>query len=362
MNPAAGLLATIEGLLHDWLAAPVQVRRIGDGADAVMRFTVDGQPRELLVQTKERVTRADLERISPPRAEGDDRGWLLVTQELSPSMRAELRNLRINHADLAGNVYIREPGLYVKLEGDRKPPRRPPSTARRLNPFSKRASLVLRALMEEPKRAWGVREIAGETGLSVGHASEVAQELVRRAYARDAQGRISLDSAAAVLRDWAGAYDWRKNGVTSFVVPFEHDEVAPKLQRVMDSAGVSFAFTLLAGAERVAPHVQHGQTHLYVPAGKAAIAADVVREKLYGEPVSAGGTLHLLDPYYREGVFYGLRTVDEMPVVSPVQLFIDLVNYPLRGAEAARMVALGPLASQLGLERWQTQELTRIAD
>jgi hypothetical protein len=354
------LLATIGGLLEERLGVPVQVVPLGS-SDGAVRFTVEGQPRELIVQAKERLSRASLDRLAPPRGAEDGRGWLLVTQQLTPSMRAELRKLQVNYADLAGNVYIREPGLYVMLEGDRKPPRRQPSTARRLNPFSKRASLVLRALLEEPERAWGIREIAGATGLSLGHASEVARELVGREYAHDEQGRISLGNAAAALRDWTDAYDWRKNRVASFVVPFEHDEVGPKLQRAMDAAGVSFALTLLAGADRVAPHVQHGQTHLYVPAGKAVTAADVVREKLYGEPVSTGGTLHLLDPYYRDGVFYGSRTIDAMPVVSPVQLFIDLANYPLRGAEAARMVALGPLASQLGMGRPQVQELTRIA-
>ena len=87
-----------------------------------------------------------------------------------------------------------------------------------------------------------------------------------------------------------------------------------------------------------------------------------MRADLYGEPVATGGTLHVLKPYYGNGVFYGTSEVDGARVVSPVQLFIDLANYPLRGAEAARMLALGPLAHQLGLSREQVQDLVGLLE
>jgi hypothetical protein len=39
-----------------------------------------------------------------------------------------------------------------------------------------------------------------------------------------------------------------------------------------------------------------------------------------------------------EGVFYGVSQVGGVNVVSKVQLYIDLFNYPARGEEAAEMV------------------------
>ncbi|HEX8452257.1 MAG TPA: type IV toxin-antitoxin system AbiEi family antitoxin [Longimicrobium sp.] len=268
----------------------------------------------------------------------------------------------INHADLSGNVFIREPGWYVWLDADREPPPRRQWEARPLNPFSKKASLVLRALLEEPARAWGIREIAAETRLSIGHASDVARELVRRGYARDEEGRILLGNGIAALRDWLGAYHWSKNRLSSFVVPFEHQELSLELRSAMDAAGVRFALTMLAGADRIAPHVQHAQMHLYVPDEQAAHARDVVQRALYGERVHTGGNLHVMTPYYGDAVFQGAREVDGMPVVSSVQLFLDLAGFPLRGAEAARMLALGPLRQQLGLDARQIQELTRTLE
>jgi hypothetical protein len=41
---------------------------------------------------------------------------------------------------------------------------------------------------------------------------------------------------------------------------------------------------------------------------------------------------------YDDGVFYGVSQVGGVNVVSKVQLYIDLFNYPARGEEAAEIV------------------------
>ncbi|MET0400097.1 MAG: hypothetical protein ABW277_25125 [Longimicrobiaceae bacterium] len=368
----SALVKKVEALLRERLDLSAQVLppSLGSGGpdtggdDARLRLVIDGKTRELHVQVKASLSSAHIDDLlgQDKRGRRGNPGWLLVTPELPPRVRSELRNRRINHVDLTGNVFIREPGLYVWLEADRKPPPKRLWEERSLNPFSKRASLVLRALLEHPMRAWGVRELAAEIRLSLGHASEVSHELVRRGYAQENADGISLGDGMAALRDWVDAYDWSKNQVTSFVVPFGYDELGPELKRALDAAGLRYALTMLAGADRIAPHVLHDQTHFYVPEEQAERAQEVIREALYGEAVPQGGTLHVMSPYYGDSVFYGAREADEMSIVSPIQLFIDLANYPLRGAEAARMLALGPLAHQLSLNRRQVKELTRIVE
>jgi hypothetical protein len=119
---------------------------------------------------------------------------------------------------------------------------------------------------------------------------------------------------------------------------------------------------MLAGADQLAPHVRHGQVHLYVPQEQAAQAREVVQTQLYGERVHTGGNLHVMTSYYGDAVFLGAREVDGVPVVSPIQLFLDVAGFPLRGAEAARMLAIGPLRQQLELDQGQLQELTRALE
>ena len=60
-------------------------------------------------------------------------------------------------------------------------------------------------------------------------------------------------------------------------------------------------------------------------------------EQLGLKPVSSGANVTFLDPY-DEGVLYGAQEVDRAPVVSPVQLYLDLMQTKGRGDEAASAI------------------------
>jgi len=53
--------------------------------------------------------------------------------------------------------------------------------------------------------------------------------------------------------------------------------------------------------------------------------------------VETGGNVSIVLPY-DEGVFYGVSQVGGVKIVSKVQLYVDLFNYPARGEEAAEMM------------------------
>ena len=61
-------------------------------------------------------------------------------------------------------------------------------------------------------------------------------------------------------------------------------------------------------------------------------------ESLDLRPVEMGGNGSIVLPY-DEGVFYGASKVGGLKVVSKVQLYVDLFNYPARGEEAAEAVS-----------------------
>ncbi len=64
--------------------------------------------------------------------------------------------------------------------------------------------------------------------------------------------------------------------------------------------------------------------------------------------VSTGPNVTLLEPY-DEGVFYKTTYYGQFPVVSPVQLYLDLNGYKGRGEEAAQFLyeqRIEPLWSQ----------------
>lgn len=361
----SSLVEDVARLLQERLDLPVVVsarhaRKAGRDIDAVLRLGGEAGGRELWLEVKETVGSRVLDALQSRAEQVDDR-LMLAAPSLPRAVRDRLRAMGVNHADLAGNVFVREPGFFIWLDADRTPP---PASARgrSLNPFSKRSSLVLRALLEHPRKRWKVRELSADVSVSVGHTSDIVRVLVERGYADEHGGTVGLGDAAAALRDWMAAYDWRKNIVDSYVVPFEYDELLPAFRGVFDEAAPPFALTLLAGAGLVAPHVRHEQLHAYVAEQSMPRVKARVRERLFGEPVQRGGNLHLLHPYHGPGVFYGRRTIEGFPVCSNVQLFLDLAAFPLRGAEAARILAKGALADQLQLSPAQVRSLTEALD
>jgi hypothetical protein len=101
----------------------------------------------------------------------------------------------------------------------------------------------------------------------------------------------------------------------------------------------SYALTALSGAYLIAPHVRPVDAHIYVPNEKEA---KTFAEQLNLQPIPSGGNVKLVIPY-DEGVFYGKQevvlplpsTYNKISIVSDVQLYVDLYNYPQRGREAA---------------------------
>ncbi len=280
---------------------------------------------------------------------------VLAVPRLSKRERQELRDHRVNHLDLGGNVWIRSPGLFVRTEGNRTTPKAGPRTAGR-NPFSKKASLVARALLARPSRRWRVREIAKHSSLSVGYASEVLKSLVARGYAAEGPEGFRLSDPVALLHDWSAVYRWEDNKIHSFVAPFGRDELIDKAWQVLNAAGLDCVLTLLAGADLAVRHVEHDQVHVYVNEFNYA-AERTVRSQLRAEPVPRGGNLHILEPYYGRAVWYGARDVDGIKSVSDVQLFLDLIHYPVRGPEAAANLLKKRLGRSLQLSTPQIRSL-----
>jgi hypothetical protein len=58
-------------------------------------------------------------------------------------------------------------------------------------------------------------------------------------------------------------------------------------------------------------------------------------EELKLKEAREGANLIFLLPYYKHSVFYGKQRIRNLWVVSDLQLYLDLHNYPIRGLEQA---------------------------
>jgi hypothetical protein len=341
-------------------------RRSGrSGANGDLPFVLlgEGIAHPIRVQVRKNLRPTELGALLGDAAKAREAGatLMVVAPTLGAGLRKALRAAGIGHADLGGTLFLQAPGIAVRIEGSvyRAPAR---AGASEQNPFADRASLVLRAMMREPDREWGVREMAAATCISTGLASQTADAITRRGYAAEKDGRLVLADAASALIDWAALEPWAKNRVKSFVAPFDDaDELAGEAWPVVERLSPGHAMlTQLAALDEYAPHVVgHGQVHLYCEPDDFEAAAAGIVASLYAEPVRTGGNLHLVRPSARGSTGFDSRMRGGKRVVSPVQLFLDLAAYPVRGIEGAQMLARAVLGQELGLG---AGALTQILD
>ncbi len=207
------------------------------------------------------------------------------------------------------------------------------------NIFEPKATRVLRALLVDPRRGWTIRGLAEEVGISPGYAHAVVSTLIDLGYvARTDHYRIRTVNPTVLLRRWAAYHQYDR--VNAFLEHYTFErEVDRFIQQLSNISNSNYALTALAGASLIAPHVRPVDVHIYI---KKEDEAAKLAKTLSLQPIPKGGNVKFVVPY-DEGVFYGQQTanirisnrVGRVSVVSDVQLFVDLYNYPARGLEAA---------------------------
>lgn len=312
-------------------------------ADMVVAVRVGNQRRRLVVELKPRGYPHELEQgILALRELAEGKPGLiplLAAPFISESGRRLLRWYGINYLDLSGNAHIAFDNVLIHKTSTRNEFRYEKG---RIDIFSDKASLILRELLAEPEEYHTVRGLADRTSVSVGWASEVLKELEERGYVdrRPRQGS-RIRRIESLLDDWTDIYSFPgKNRIRSFFITAEGlNEIFAELRRSALSREVGYALTLHSGARLVSPFVQYDECHLYVDGQKdfERQVSKFVETLRLSEPAT-GGNFHVARPYYENGAFYQTRIVDGLPVVSDVQLYLDLFRFPSRGSEQAEKI------------------------
>jgi len=180
---------------------------------------------------------------------------------------------------------------------------------------------------------WDERELAAEAKVSNGLAHYVCKTLVGLGFAaRNVRNRIILVDPLRLLKMWASnnLYDRVNRFLDYFTLEREIDRFVEKFAGL----DLEYAFCGLVGAWLVAPYVRPVDVHMYIPSESAA---KEIAGRLELNPTPRGGNVKFVLPY-DEGVFYGVQRVKGVKVVSNVQLFVDLYNFPARGEEASSQI------------------------
>ena len=255
---------------------------------------------------------------------------ILVAPYISGEGTAICRDLGVGFVDLSGNCLLSLDGLYIERTGFPNKFRKPREIQ---SLFSPKSSRVMRCLLSDPKRAWTLKGLSTETGVSLGLIHRLAMALENNLFAEKKLGAFKLEDPARLLEAWREEYYRRAPRWVRYVVkagPIK--ESLTKLRTAAAHHGVRYAFTGPTGASLVSSYLAPTVIHFYVD-----VLKNEFLEEIKADQVSSEGNL-LVRVVEQENEFIGSRQVKGIYVVSDLQLYLDLWAMGGRGQEAAEQL------------------------
>jgi len=258
---------------------------------------------------------------------------IVVIPHIGEKSREICKSFNVGYIDLNGNVFLKFDEVFIEKESRESRTRMRRQVKDLFAPLSSR---IIRILLVNPEKSWTLSQLSKKADTSIGYAHKIAKTLEAKGYAiRDQNYKLKLSRPRSLLDEWASKYDFLSENTLHNFYTFERDAniFIKNIRDTADENNLTYALTLHAGASLVAPYVRYTDVHFYVKSEETPQWKDVLNLR----PVESGGTVMLVEPY-DEGVFWGIQKINEIKVVSNIQLYIDLFNYPARGREQAEFL------------------------
>lgn len=236
--------------------------------------------------------------------------------------------------DLAGNFYLKQGNVYIEKIVNKNPFAQ---TAPLKNLFAPISSRVTRVLLAQPKKSWQMGELSEEANVSLGQTHKTIDRMIEEELVEwNQDNRLVLKNPTRLLEAWKNTYPSYEQKKFNF---FSFEQVpATLLATILEKfESSSFALSFFSGADLVAPFIRGmNKLQLYT---KQPEDIEKWKQLFNLQEVASGANVELYLPY-DEGVFYKVQQIKadfekEVPVVSNIQLYMDLFNNPARGAEQA---------------------------
>lgn len=262
---------------------------------------------------------------------------IFVATSISGTTRNLLREHKTAYWDQSGSLYLELPNALYYID---KPPIPQPREERELkNPYRGASAQVLHALLLDPKREWKVTELAQLAKVSPYTSQQTLSYLEEQLWVqKSGKGPHTvrkLTQPGKILDSWASHHDLEKSYSRIRLHQFAKSPLVQKeqLRAFLGSQRESWALTLEHAAEAFAPFLTK------LPTALTAIVPDVTHWSRLAEnfgyrEVEEGENLQLWVAR-GQAPFLGIQQHQELPTVSPVQLYLDLFAWPRRGKEQA---------------------------
>jgi hypothetical protein len=284
---------------------------------------------EVKSQGQPRFARAAINQLLRLRQQYPNAYPIFVAPYISPDSANILSAQGVGYLDLAGNCLLSFDTIFIRIQGVPNPF---PQRRDLKSIFSPKSSRILRVLLNSPPTPWKIESLRQQAGVSIGLVATVRKILLDREWATEDKAGLVLRRPRSILDEWSSDYSYRRNQIFEYYSIEGMSGLETKLGAFCGQRGIKFALTMFSGAARVAPHTRFNRVFAYIDD-----KLEDVRDQLDLKPVGSGPNIVILKPY-DTGVFYGLKFYENLPVVSPVQLYLDLRSYKGRGEEAAEFL------------------------
>ncbi len=256
---------------------------------------------------------------------------LLVAPELITRILEFCRQKRLAAVDLNGRVYLRSEGLFV----DRRhlPGRDFRFELEPRNIFVGKSARIIRSLLTDRDRVWDQSELVERTKASSGLVSRIVQHLISQGFIEKQSPReFRLCDPLGLIDAWVKADDFNRRTTAARYTVFGGSpiEIAHQLASWAKEQSVPIAFTQWVAGWLRHPYTEPVVTSAYV----ARLPEAATLEKLSLRPVNDAGKITLVIPD-DEGVFLETQTVQNLPLASDAQVYLDLQKTGLRGPDQA---------------------------
>ncbi|MBL8024778.1 MAG: hypothetical protein JNL74_00110 [Fibrobacteres bacterium] len=253
---------------------------------------------------------------------------IFIAPYISEKGAAICKEEGFGYVDFSGNGLVSFENVYIEQHGQ---PNQQLIKRDLRTLYSPKAERVLRTILNSPEKAWLVKALATEATVSIGLVSNIKKLLTEREWLVPGD-ELKLKSPGEVLKAWANNYDYRKNDIQQYYSLASVSETEAIIASACQSYKVNYAFTGFSGAARFAPMVTYNRVMVYAEKKFEDYLVSCGLKK-----VESGANVMVYYPY-DEGVFLGAKQIDNTNVVSPVQLYLDLIGYKGRGEEAAQAI------------------------
>ncbi|MDD4202192.1 MAG: type IV toxin-antitoxin system AbiEi family antitoxin [Candidatus Omnitrophica bacterium] len=205
--------------------------------------------------------------------------------------------------------------------------------------LSDKAAVIIRAMLLQPNKKWVARDF--EKGFCVGRAraATVLCALRDQGFVGGIRsGRLAysiLQNKKELIEEWLNLYKFERN--ESYLYYSAQEDVLSRLKSYFASKkeNMAYALTLHTGANLITNYVNMPTIYCYLPATNFKSASLDLRQALDLKELKRGGNFCLVKPYYKTAVFFNTQKIKGYNVVSDLQLYLDLYNFPQRGRDHA---------------------------